>query len=75
LIDPKEEPWSHLTSVQVSAKVVTKTLDFQIPKQIPVITDLMKRCFLFDPKKRPSFVDITEALDKLCVDSNGINTI
>jgi len=65
-------PYSHLAPLQAATKVVTESLRLEIPKETPVkLTKLMKACWRFNPKERPSFEIITNKLRRMLHDETG----
>jgi hypothetical protein len=69
----REDPWPHMSNVEVAIAVASGTIDLHIPPNIPVITPLLKDCFAFDPNHRPDFYAICNRLESLSTNSAGLN--
>uniref|UniRef100_A0AC35FTZ3 Tyrosine-protein kinase n=1 Tax=Panagrolaimus sp. PS1159 TaxID=55785 RepID=A0AC35FTZ3_9BILA len=60
-----EAPYQGFTNMQVRAKIVIQNYRLPPPKDTPEpVGDLMKRCWLTEPKDRPNFSQIAQDLSK-----------
>ncbi|KAL6078324.1 Tyrosine kinase receptor Cad96Ca [Balamuthia mandrillaris] len=58
-----EEPYPHLSLVQAALAVVDQKVTLDIPEDIPeVLQKVMKACWQYDPKDRPTMDDIVAIL-------------
>ncbi|KAL6078326.1 Vascular endothelial growth factor receptor 3 [Balamuthia mandrillaris] len=58
-----EEPYPHLSLVQAALAVVDQRATPEIPEDIPeVLQGIMKACWQYDPKDRPTMDDIVSML-------------
>eukprot|EP00249_Psilotum_nudum_P013826 c24534_g1_i1 orf=263-3379(+) len=61
-----QQPWSGLGYAQVVGAVGFQNRRLQIPKDVnPEIAGIMESCWASDPRQRPSFASIVEALKPL----------
>jgi hypothetical protein len=59
----------------VVSLVCTQRIDFEIPQGIPVITDLMKSCFSYNPQDRPDASSVNDLLNSLTVNKSGLSAL
>jgi hypothetical protein len=64
-------PWPELRNIEAALSIIDKTLDLEIPQNIPVLSALLKDCFSYSPAERPSFGDICRRLEHLSTDESG----
>ncbi|XP_064647541.1 mitogen-activated protein kinase kinase kinase 20-like [Lineus longissimus] len=64
-------PFKGIEGFQVAWLVVEKAERLPIPRSCPpCFGQLMKKCWNFDPRERPSFKQILTALDNMCEDES-----
>lgn len=63
----KDIPYPSIDQMEVALKVSQYELSVDIPTKGPeILRSLIKQCMHFDAKKRPTFEQICEQLEKFC---------
>lgn len=67
-----KEPWAELggATFQIMSKIVheqkslrVEDISEQVREQVPLVIEELRKCFSFDPQKRPTAVHVYEVLD------------
>jgi len=59
----RDIPFKNLTLAQVAVGIATSELQLSIPSNCnPVLTQIIKQCWIINPDERPDFVQIVSML-------------
>jgi len=61
----REEPYAGFSLAQIASLVSLQKLTLKFSEEVPILSELLNSCFLFDPALRPRFKEISEKVTDL----------